>query len=337
MLAELADTLNRHRQWRLLFTAGIAGSLWIYILILNYKVVLPHNDADFLLHALEGLPNLIEHPGLVRPTTFLDLWNYGELHLKTATDWFFLVVLPSLMIAFVLIALWLALKPPAANLRQQLLKVSVVCSSLFCIAITVWIVGTHPPLSREETAERYRIAAISKWLKAPAHLKKPQEFLEKSEEHDPSSAETWRIRGDFAFMQGDWIKADEMYQQAIKHDTRTPARLQQERVRLILQKKGPVQENNPEVLHHILRGYALMDFQKKPLEALDEFKTALQLDPASPYAPGLTALLRQNSRQSIRMRGAGSQLAGISPVSWMMLGTRINEVRLTVPLFQRGR
>ncbi len=333
-LAQLAETLSRIKQWRLIFTAGIAGSLWIYILILNYKVVLPHNDPEFLWHALQGLPNLINRPEIFRPTTFLDLWASGELHLRTAQDQFFLVVLPSLMIGLCVLTLMITCNPVSSSLRNSLQKTSVYLGSIFCIAFSLWIVAKHPTLPRKDTAERFRTAAISKWFKDPAHPETPKNFLNKSEQLAPQEADTWRIRGDLAFMQGDWSTAEKLYAQATLRNTHTPARVQLERVRLIM-KKDPVDEQDAVILSEVRRGYHLLDFQKQPFEALEVFKTALRRDPSSPYSAGLTALLRQHSRQNIRMRQAGNQSQGISDISWMLLGTRLNEIRLNLPLFQK--
>ncbi|QPJ60650.1 MAG: hypothetical protein G3M70_01600 [Candidatus Nitronauta litoralis] len=333
-LAQLTETLSRLKQWRLIFTAGIAGSLWIYILILNYKVILPHNDPEFLWHALQGLPNLMNRPEFFRPTTFLDLWASGELRLRTAQDWFFLVVLPLLTVVLCIFALAISWKPLPSSSRNSLRKNVVSFGGIFCIVLTLWIIARHPAFPRQETAERYRTAAISKWFKDPAHTETTQKLLNKSEKLNPQEAETWRIRGDLAFMQGDWPTAEQFYQQAILRDNNTPARVQLERVRLIMRKKSE-NEQDVTILNEVRRGYQLLDFQKQPFQALEVFKSALRLNPSSPYSSGLIALLRQHSQQNIRMRQAGNQSQGISDISWMLLGTSLNEVRLNLPLFQQ--
>ncbi len=332
-LAQLAETLNRHRQWRIVFTLGIVGSLWIYILLLNYKIVLPHNDPEFLYHALERLPNLFEQAGLVRPTTLLDLWAQGELQLQTAQHWMFLVILPVIFLTLTLMALGVSVWPPSSTVRATLVKVGVVVGSVVSLALSLWIVLAHPAKSPAETATRYRVSAVSHWLKNPPQSQGPRELLQKAETLDPESADTWRIRGDLVFMQGDWKSAQVLYREAIQRDADNPAWVQLERAQLIARQNPEAEIEDSAVLQHLKRGFKRLDFENKPIEAMAEFQKALTAGPESKYANGLKSILSQYMREKIRTAGQGNRLEGLPAVYWQILGTRLNEIRIHLPLY----
>ena len=332
-LAELAETLNRHKQWRLVFTLGIAGSLWIYILILNYKVVLQHNDPEFLYHALKQLPDLADRAGLVRPTTLIDLWAQGEIRLQTAQQWMFLVILPGTFFVLTAALTVLAVRPPSTTMLKFSGRAGTAFGVVFSLALSLWIFAAHPPKESPEIAERYRISAVSQWLKNPPQMKAPEKLLEKSEALAPESDDTWRIRGDLVFMQGDWKRAQSLYRKAIERDAKSAAWVQLERARLIERQNPEAEIEDSAALQHLKRGFKRLDFENKPLEAMEEFKKALGADPQSKYAAGLQAILIQFAREKLRMEGQGSSITGLPTVFWQILGTRLNEIRARLPLF----
>ena len=335
-LGALLQKLEDRGRSRWMILPALSASFWIYWTLLHYKTVFPHNDPQFLKQAWQALLTGGRGAGWVRPTTLPDLWLTGRWTLLTPRDWTVLIGLPLLLMAGTGLLVrgfsspGPSAKPAAGRALLSGPRAAGVTAG-FCLLVSGWILFRHPPLPPETTAERMRTAAVSRFLKAPGRLDEPLHFLERADHHAPSPAGR-EIRGDIDFLQGRWEAAAARYREAAPAVEDSPVWAQLDRLARLTGTAPPSDPRDPTAALRA-EGWFLLDVRKQPEAAVERFQQALAQDPRSRYAPGLRRLIAQWARQRARMQQARRPVQTLPPVFLQLLGTRVNEVRLTLPLF----
>lgn len=344
-LGHLMESINNIRSYKIFCLFGCLACGWIYILILHYKTVFPHNDPQYILHVLQNFPHWFGTGSGFRVTSFPDLIVTGNFHLENYRDYFFLLLLPSLIGAgaaiFAIVSQKFLNQKPAFFQPRTFLKNSAITSMLFFSLLSLWISVRHPALSPDKSADRFRIAAVSKFLKNYPENKPAYKFLEEARRHQPNPELDNRIKGDIWFMQAQWQIARGHYQLAVNANPESPALLQMERIAILTGAKRldpkwqeAIQKGEGTAVDYRMLALFALDAERNPVKAVHLAQSSLALDSNQPETAGLSNLIRQFNLQLSLARKKGVPLSQIPPQYFHLLNTSINQHRLTLPLLQ---
>jgi tetratricopeptide (TPR) repeat protein len=160
-VAALIDSIKMKKKVLVCSLISALFILWNYFLLVQYKVLMAYNDSSFALKALGNIPKIVfhDHAVLLRSTSFFKLIFSDAASLASYTDWFFLVLLPVLVLCLALALLGMLLWLFRARFEK-----SLMCMVTLTLCFFIFLNGLSLTLLKGKTKGekylRYKEAAL---------------------------------------------------------------------------------------------------------------------------------------------------------------------------------
>lgn len=342
-LAQFVDMMLNKRLQGLLLGLGFILSGWLYILLLNYNIILDFNTPDFAVRAFQNIPRIFHEMNLFRPTTYPNLLFNGNLKTVDFVDYFFLVFFPFLQVGlpiFLLILLHKTIGRIQRNndFENRIIKYFSAVFLFFMGILTFFILVRHPDLPQQTKKERLQIAAASIILKSD--LKGFLNTILKAMTIDPEDEITHLLLADANFINGSFNEAKSHYLKVIVKNKNSSAGLQLDRIEVLTERKvlsksrlmQKIKKGDPTGEINRWLGIYHLDKLKQPDEAILFFNKSLRINPGQKQAKGMKTLILQHFQQKKRLVSRRIPSESLPQSYHRMLNTHINFVRLNVIL-----
>lgn len=178
-VAALIDSVRVKRKILVASCISLILIVWQYLLLVQYKVLMPYNEPSFAIKSLGNIPKILfQHQSfLLRSTSFFKLVFSGRALLSSYLDWFFLVFLPLLVlflsITLLAVILWLF----RARFKKSLIYLVTLGVASFIILDGLSL-GLQKKKTEEEKHLRYKQLALSSLRRGQSE--KALHYLEKA-------------------------------------------------------------------------------------------------------------------------------------------------------------
>jgi Tfp pilus assembly protein PilF len=339
----IAGAIDRLRNSQTAFNGGIALIILFiilqYLLLVQYKITLPHNDPKFTLKALSGIPNLIfEHsPFLSRSTNFFKILLSEKSELFNKESFLYLVLFPSIQFICIILTCFIFLRLNK-NIKQKnySVKFSITFISFSILILIFYLLKITPAKTEEEIKSRtiYRESISKGKTKARnGNIKEALAFFSNAAKNLPNHWGSYLRMAYVYDSQSDYKMANKNYKKVLKlnpYNAESYIRLGRNSFRLgrlkeaefYLKKSIQVSPNNKRSLH-----YLGMLFAEKKLmpEAIKMFELSLAVDPNYKLAhlnfAVLLGMLKQYQKAAFHFEEA------------LRLGAEKNKIKILVQKF----
>ncbi len=340
-LGKFIDTAQKKLPFFVIAAFGALMSIWVYILLLNYKIILWYDAQEFALRSFQNIPQIFGKMAFFRPTTYIDLIFKGHFQLRDFIDYFFLLIFP-LSIAgtsFFLLCLFIKAKERMENNKDPHVSFFKNISAvllIFAVILTLFVLLKHPELSEQKRKERLQIASASIFLKEFPDLKKFQTTILRAKTLDTEDELAYRIVADAYFIAESYNEATSYYLKAIEVNENSNAWLQLDRIKVLtgqkklsepllkeeLKKGDPTGEINRWI------GIYYLDKLKQPEKCIHHFNLSLNSNPEQKQAKALKNVISQYFQQRHWLLNRKIAPKSLPPIYYHDLNTYINFVRL---------
>lgn len=324
-----------------LIIIGVLLSGWLYILLLNYKIILPYNAPHFAVLAFKNIPSLVSNTVFFRPTTFADYLVKGNYGLVNYYDYFFLIFFPILqagipLCILLLFFLTLKKKDTVGAFQNYATKALPAIFLLFMGSLTIFILVRHPQLEPDIKKERLQLVAVSNFIKEFPDLDNFHRTTKKLEEMDDKDEITYLIIADSRFAAGSFKEAKLYYIKALAISPNSTAAAQLDRIKLLTGEKVLSERDLMEKLKNgdpggeINRwlGFYYLDKMKRPDIAIIYFQRSININPKQQQSGALKAIILQYLQQKQRLIDRGIPQKSLPQIYNHILNTYINSERL---------
>ncbi len=168
-VASLLDYIKRKRDFIILVAFSLALIFWQYIELIQFKITLSYSDPNYMANAIKNIPTIFfdRQDFLLRSTSFFHLLFMSDIQLENYLDWFYIILLPLLMmfIAFLLLfflaKIFYIIKNPT-QLNKMVTTALVAILVCFFIAVDVMAFYMNKTKDETEMFTRYKEAALSR-------------------------------------------------------------------------------------------------------------------------------------------------------------------------------
>lgn len=348
-LGKLIDVVEKKFSKIPIIAIGALTSCWLYLLLLNYKILLPYNLPQFAIKSFQNIPLLFGELGIFRPTTYLDLILNKNIQLSEFKDYFFLILFPLLLAAISIFLIYSFVKleeklERISNYQTFIMRNTTAGIIGFTVILTLFVFIKHPRLSDEERKERLQTASVSAFLKEFPDVDQFFSLILEAKIMDQKDERTRRIMADAFFITGAYEKAEEDYSKIRSSGEKPFSDLQMDRIdvlrgRKILSEallKEELSKGDPTGEINRWLGIYYLDILKSPSKAMNHFKNSLKTNPEHEQADALKSVILQHSQQKQRLLDRNISADSTPPIIDHMLNTYINFIRLNkIPLEQQ--
>lgn len=293
----IAGAIDRLKDFKMAFKGGIALIILFiilqYIIMIQYKILLPYNDSEFTLKALSGIPNLIfDNSSLLsRSTNFFKILFSGKSELLNKESFLFLILFPSAQLICLILS-WFLLLKFIKNISQKnySVKFFITFISFSVLFFIFYLIKITPSKTEEEIRSRsIYIESVSKGDKQAknGNIKEALAFFSKAAKNLPNHWGSY-LRMAYAYdAQSDYLSANKYYETVLKlnpYNAESHIKLGRNNFRLghlkeaefYLKKSIKVSPNNKRSFHYL----GMLFAEKKMMqEAIKMFELSLTVDP----------------------------------------------------------